>query len=258
MSNHNTRIYRLVEENSQKFYQLPKELMTSALYKDMSINAKVLYALLLDRKELSRKNGWVDNDGYVYLVYTRESVAETLGISKRTAIRAFKELNEANLIIEKSQGMNQPNKIYVCKIEYVKESCGANMSPPVVQNCHPNDTDLSETENNKSCKQDHVPLDDLSTITKMSDQTMTAYVILTYANEYEKQFHKKHPRLKENQIQDVIDKIEFVSDNEFIDLFEWKKVIQLHFGSSCGDGNINRFICGDEVPFVIYNLLDEL
>ena len=62
MTNHNTRIYRLEEENSQKFYQLPKELMTSALYKDMSLNAKVLYALLLDRKELSRKNGWLMAD----------------------------------------------------------------------------------------------------------------------------------------------------------------------------------------------------
>ena len=35
-----------------------------------SINAKLLYALLLNRTMLSQKSGWVSEDGNVYVIYT--------------------------------------------------------------------------------------------------------------------------------------------------------------------------------------------
>ena len=41
-----------------------------------------------------------------------------LNISKPTAVKAFKELTKASLIIEERQGLNKPNKIYICRMDY--------------------------------------------------------------------------------------------------------------------------------------------
>ncbi|WP_407926652.1 replication initiator protein A [Butyricicoccus faecihominis] len=37
---------------------------------EYSINAKLLYGLLLNRTMLSQKNVWVSEDGNVYVIYT--------------------------------------------------------------------------------------------------------------------------------------------------------------------------------------------
>ena len=38
----------------------------------MSLEAKVLYGLLLDRMGLSARNGWLDDSGRVFLYFTQE------------------------------------------------------------------------------------------------------------------------------------------------------------------------------------------
>ena len=55
------------------FYQIPKELFTNDYYKKkLSSDAILLYALLLDRLSISRKRGWVDENGHIYLIFTRK------------------------------------------------------------------------------------------------------------------------------------------------------------------------------------------
>lgn len=49
-----------------------------------SINAKLLYALLLNRTMLSQKSGWVSEDGNVYVIYTIKQMANDLNRSERT------------------------------------------------------------------------------------------------------------------------------------------------------------------------------
>ena len=39
---------------------------------------KLLYGILLDRISLSKKNGWIDSDGYVYIIYTIAELQELL------------------------------------------------------------------------------------------------------------------------------------------------------------------------------------
>ena len=53
---------------------------------------------------LSQKNGWINDEGEVYLIYTREEAAKTLGITYKKTIAAFKELISAGLLAEKRQG----------------------------------------------------------------------------------------------------------------------------------------------------------
>ena len=45
------------------FYRVPKVLFTDQNFKTMSADAKALYGILLDRMNLSAKNGWTDKEG---------------------------------------------------------------------------------------------------------------------------------------------------------------------------------------------------
>lgn len=115
----NTNFYKINEVTQHKYYQVPKELYINARYKTTTSNdAKMLYALLLDRMELSRANNWVDSDGTIFLIFKREDLADMLGICTTTVWRAIKQLKEVGLIAEKRQGLNKPNLIYIGKIDY--------------------------------------------------------------------------------------------------------------------------------------------
>jgi len=115
----NNNLYKINEVTQHKYYQVPKELYTSPRYKTVINNdAKMLYALLLDRMELSRTNGWIEDDGTIFLIFKREDLADMLGICVTTVWRAIKQLKEVGLIEEKRQGLNRPNLIYIGKIDY--------------------------------------------------------------------------------------------------------------------------------------------
>ena len=51
------------------FYRVPKVLFTEEPFKNMNYEAKLLYGLLLDKMELSRKNGWFDKQGRAFVYY---------------------------------------------------------------------------------------------------------------------------------------------------------------------------------------------
>ena len=60
-----------IEESEQyAFYRVPKLLFTNERYRSLSAESKLLYGLFLDRMGISRKNGWFDKDGRVYIIYT--------------------------------------------------------------------------------------------------------------------------------------------------------------------------------------------
>ena len=80
---------------------------------EYSINAKLLYALLLGRTQLSQKSGWVSEDGNVYVIYTIRQIANDLNRSERTVKAALAELENAGLIIRVRQGWNRANRIFL-------------------------------------------------------------------------------------------------------------------------------------------------
>lgn len=62
--------YYYGEESTQyQFYCMPKALMADPRFKHLSSDAKLLYALMLDRMSLSARNGWYDR-GRVYIYFT--------------------------------------------------------------------------------------------------------------------------------------------------------------------------------------------
>lgn len=111
-------LYKISEIRQDQYIQIPKELFFNENYKNLSSDAKLLYGLLLDRMELSRINNWINEKGEIYLIFTREEIQEILNISKPTCAKAFKQLTEKRLIIEKRQGLNKPNLIFIGHIDY--------------------------------------------------------------------------------------------------------------------------------------------
>ena len=110
-------VYKITDIITCEFLKIPKAMFANAKYKVLSSDAKLTYALLYDRLSLSKLNGWINEDDEVFLIYTREEVAEDLGISYKKAISAFKELTDASLITEQRCGRGMPNKIYIVKPE---------------------------------------------------------------------------------------------------------------------------------------------
>ncbi len=47
---------------------------------DISSTSKILFALLLNRADLSQKNVWEDDDGFVYCVYTIEDMEKDMNM----------------------------------------------------------------------------------------------------------------------------------------------------------------------------------
>lgn len=54
-------------EEQFTFFKLPKCLIDDACFLGLPIDAKLLYAIFLDRVSLSIKNGWVDENGRVFI-----------------------------------------------------------------------------------------------------------------------------------------------------------------------------------------------
>lgn len=70
------------EAEQYSFYRIPKVLLTDRRYRGVSVEAKVLYGLLLDRMSLSVRNGWLDNEGRVYIYFTHVEYAQCIQRAK--------------------------------------------------------------------------------------------------------------------------------------------------------------------------------
>ena len=56
------------EAEQFSFYRIPKLLIKDKRFSSISSDAKMLYGLMLDRMQLSVKNGWIDEVNRVYII----------------------------------------------------------------------------------------------------------------------------------------------------------------------------------------------
>ena len=96
------------------FYRIPKVLFTDSRFWSVSTDAKLLYGILLDRMNLSARNGWLDEHGRVYIIFTLEETMNALNCGDNKATKLYNELEKkCGLIERKRQGLGKPNLIYV-------------------------------------------------------------------------------------------------------------------------------------------------
>ena len=104
-------IYIHQPEKAFSFTRLPNFLFEAPTFQPLSNEAKVLYAFVLRRAELSRKNGWADEYGRVYLYYPICEVVALLRCGRQKAVNTLRELQYAGLVEIQKQGCGKPNRI---------------------------------------------------------------------------------------------------------------------------------------------------
>ena len=101
------------QSESYAFYKIPKVLFTEEMFEGLTTDAKVLYGLLLDRVSLSKKNGWIDESGKVFVYFTIETVKRSMRCANSKACALMKELVDFGLIERRKRGLGKPAVIYV-------------------------------------------------------------------------------------------------------------------------------------------------
>lgn len=106
--------FRGLEADRYSFYRVPKALIKVDLFEKMSGDAKLLYAVLLDRMNLSLKNGWQDENGNAYIICTIDEIMDSIRCARQKAVKLLDELeHEYQLIERRRQGLGKPNLLYV-------------------------------------------------------------------------------------------------------------------------------------------------
>ena len=105
------------QQDQYTFYRIPKALIKGVRYQHVTMEAKLLYGILLDRMSLSRKNDWCDASGKVFIIYTLEELMEDFSCSDKTATKLLRELEQHDLIMRQRQGLGKPSLIYVKQIQ---------------------------------------------------------------------------------------------------------------------------------------------
>ena len=171
--------YNLSQVKTERFYQLPKYLFEDAYFKKMSAEAKIMYALLKDRFELSIQNEWVDRNNNIYFIFSNKHLCEYLGYGEQKIIKLKKELVNFNLLTQERVGLNKPNRLYLLKPNYdieaslTKElpnsqfqnnesgsSRTVNLSGQELPNSQSNDTENNDTDYIKTESNDTNDLND--------------------------------------------------------------------------------------------------
>ena len=142
------------------YFRIPKALFQDSRFRQLSTDARTLYGILLDRMSLSAKNGWLDEQGRVYIIYTVREVQESLCCAEHKAVKLFRELEQADLIARKRRGLGRPSLIFVknfsTEVSKMHPLNCANSNSGAVQNAvqeqpkpQCNKTDKNKTERNK-------------------------------------------------------------------------------------------------------------
>ena len=79
----------------------------------VSNTAKLLYAQMLGKAQLSQKNHWLDVQGRVYFIYPIHQMAVDMDKSETTIKAVMKELVEAELLEKIPEGRGRPNRLYI-------------------------------------------------------------------------------------------------------------------------------------------------
>ena len=126
--------YGLMKQNDVvQFYhlQFPRWLLEDARFVPVSMEAKFVYMLLFNRFQLSKLNGWINDWGEVFVVYTRRELSERLNISEKRVSAAMNELREYQLIWEKRCGRGYANQIYLASVEVSPEDAMQSAGGPL-------------------------------------------------------------------------------------------------------------------------------
>ncbi|MBQ7130578.1 MAG: helix-turn-helix domain-containing protein [Oscillospiraceae bacterium] len=92
------------------YYPVPRSLLS----RNLPVTALLIYGILLDRATLSRKNGYCNDGGWIFVLYTQQELAELLGISPRMVGRYIRNLKDAGLLCPVRKTRKAATSIIFC------------------------------------------------------------------------------------------------------------------------------------------------
>jgi hypothetical protein len=107
--------FNINEAMQFSFYEIPKMLFVNPYYSKISGDAKLLYGIMLDKMCLSQKNGWIDENGRAYILFSLEDVCGCMNCGAGKGAKLLTELGS-----EKGVGLIaiDEGRIYVMKSGY--------------------------------------------------------------------------------------------------------------------------------------------
>lgn len=82
------------------FLRIPRSILQNDT---LTIGAKVLYALMLDRTDWALRNGgdkYIDKLNRAHITYPYEAICKDLGVTKNTAKKYMQQLQDVGLVIK--------------------------------------------------------------------------------------------------------------------------------------------------------------
>lgn len=95
------------------FIRIPKLLITDKIFASLTIQAKMLYGLMLDRMGMAIKNRWLDPQNRVYVIYPITEIQKDMNITKKKAMEALSELEALGLVEKQPRGSGMPSILYL-------------------------------------------------------------------------------------------------------------------------------------------------
>ena len=226
-------------KNKESFFQIPKVLFKMRREGSLSLTAFDIYLLMSDRFRLSKKNGWIDEEGDTYIMYSYEELCEELNLKRRNSISdAIKELEKLNLI-EKKRRYNRSNVYYLVDI--------SDSNNNVTSNSNENDTIKTDVNSNKkvtTISNENVTLNSNNNVT--SNSNINVYANNNYKNNNYMSNNYKNNNNKENVAGIIRQEIKFLIKNRKIkieniikysnDLERIKQVFEYADKNKKGDG----------------------
>lgn len=118
------------EVDRYTYYTIPQALFKDPYFGNLSIAAKVTYAVLLNRTSLSIRNNWFDENGDVYIIYPIAELAEDIGVHQNSVTKYMKELSSVGLVEKERIGLNKADIIYV--LNFTRRLINTDQSDPDV------------------------------------------------------------------------------------------------------------------------------
>ena len=91
------------------FFTFPKFILNF----DLTPVTMIVYMRLYDRNFLSKRSGWADEQGRIYIIYPVKELANDARCNERTVMKALGELEKLDLIERRRMVKGGVNRIYV-------------------------------------------------------------------------------------------------------------------------------------------------
>lgn len=95
------------------YLYIPKAFMKEESFKTMTVSAKIIYAVLMEKQQKSVEMGWIDEKDHVYILANVATIGAELNWDEAEVLVALEELERFGLveIAEKYEDM----KLYLKK-----------------------------------------------------------------------------------------------------------------------------------------------